>query len=147
MRRASPLAYFDTSVLVKRYVREADSARAAVLIRRHAVLSSAVAPLEALSALTRRRTAGDVRARDFTAILARLRLDRAFWTLVEIDATVRSKAEELVERHAVRTLDAIHLASASVFEISARFDVPFITADLRQRDAAHAEGLHVIWVA
>lgn len=147
MKRASALAYFDTSVLVKRYVREVDSAKAAVLIRRHAVLSSAIAPLEALSALTRRRSEGDVRSRDFAAILARLRLDRELWTTVEVDADVRSKAEELVERHAVRTLDAIHLASAMVFANSARRSIPFITADLRQREAARAEGLNVLWVA
>lgn len=147
MKRACPLAYFDTSVLVKRYVREPDSAKAAVLIKRHAVLSSAIAPLETISGLSRRRSEGDVRARDFAAILTRLRLDRALWTTVEIDADVRGKAEELLERHAVRTLDAIHLASAIVFAINARRSIPFITADLRQREAARAEGLNVLWVS
>ena len=48
-------AYFDTSVLVKRYVREDGSMYARALMRRHRVVSSAVAPLELLSALTRRR--------------------------------------------------------------------------------------------
>lgn len=147
MKRATPFAYFDTSVLVKRYVREPDSAKAAVLMRRHAVLSSAIASLETLSALARRRSEGDIRSRDLAAILGRLRLDRSLWTMIEIDAAVRSKAEELVERHAVRTLDALHVASALVFAVSAQLRVPFITADLRQRDAAQAEGLRVLWVA
>lgn len=67
--------------------------------------------------------------------------------MIEIDDAVRGKAEELVKRHAVRTLDAIHLASALVFAISAPLNIPFITADLRQRVAAQAEGLRVLWVA
>ena len=41
-------AYFDTSVLVKRYVKEAGSSATRRLLQRFRFLSSAVAPVEAL---------------------------------------------------------------------------------------------------
>ena len=47
-------AYFDPSVLVKRYVKEAGSSATRRLLQRFRFLSSAVAPVEALSALSRR---------------------------------------------------------------------------------------------
>ncbi len=43
-------SYFDTSVLVKRYVDEDGSTRARAGLRRYRVVTSSIAPLEALSA-------------------------------------------------------------------------------------------------
>ncbi|MGH7387624.1 MAG: type II toxin-antitoxin system VapC family toxin, partial [Candidatus Methylomirabilales bacterium] len=61
---AGQWAYFDTSVLVKRYVREPGSRRARVLLRRYRFLSSAIAPLEVISALVRRQSAGELTKRN-----------------------------------------------------------------------------------
>ena len=47
----APQAYFDTSVLMKRYVEEAGSIDAAPLFRQFQVVSSTLAPVEMLSAL------------------------------------------------------------------------------------------------
>ena len=54
-------------------------------------------------------------------------------------------AEDLVRRHPVRTLDAIHLAAALTFRNLSGLDVPFATADMRQREAAERTGLSVVW--
>jgi predicted nucleic acid-binding protein len=72
----APLAYFDTSVLVRRYVREPGAARARMLFRRYRFLSSAIAPVEVMSALSRRRAAGELTERDFRAILSRMQTTR-----------------------------------------------------------------------
>lgn len=144
---AAPLAYFDTSVLVKQYLREPGSIRARALLRVHRLLSSVLTPLEAISALGRRRADGDVGERDFAAIMARMRLDRAYWELVEVTEPVLSRAEALIERRAVRTLDAIHVASAVTVQGAFRAPLPFVTADARQREVAQAEALEVIWVS
>jgi predicted nucleic acid-binding protein len=74
----APWAYFDTSVLVKRYVREPSSASARTLLRQYQFLSSAIASLEAISALCRRRATGDLTKRDFAAIMSRIQKDRAY---------------------------------------------------------------------
>lgn|GEM_PF-555623 len=139
-------AYFDTSVLVKRYVGEAGSRLARELLRRHRVLSCAIAPLEALSALSRRRAAGELGERSFGAIVARLRADRDHWELVEVSAAVIGRAEEVIVKAEVRTLDALHIASAAAFQELSGLRVSFVTANERQREAAQRMGLQVAWV-
>jgi predicted nucleic acid-binding protein len=142
----APWAYFDTSVLVKRYVREQGSPRARFLLRRHRFLSSAVAPVEVVSALCRRRAAGELTQQNFAAILTRIREDRAYWQLVEVSPLVLAQAEELVQRAPVTTLDAIHVASAIAFRTASGIRIPFITGDARQQDVAGQAALDVVWV-
>lgn len=143
---AARWAYFDTSVLVKRYVKEEGSAVARRLLQRYRFLSSAIAPVEVLSALSRRRTSGEVAPRDFLAIRSRLHKDRSYWELVEVGAIVLSQAEEVVQKSGLRTLDALHVASALAFQAASGLTIPFITADVRQRDAANNLALNLIWV-
>ena len=144
-----PWAYFDTSVLVKRYVREPGSARARALLRRYGFLSSAVVPVELLSALHRRRATGELPQAGFEAILTRIRRDLAHWALVEVSTALLDRAEQVISRTGVRTLDAIHLASAlhvRAAVAASEIQIPFVTADLPQREAALRLGLDVQWV-
>jgi predicted nucleic acid-binding protein len=142
-----PWAYFDTSVLLERYVREEGSSRARAVLRRHRLLTSALSPLEALSALARRQAAGELRPSDFSMIRVRIRADRPYWHLIEVSALVLDRAEAVMAGSAVRTLDAIHVASALTFQSASGIRVPFVTGDARQQDAAGAESLEVVWVA
>lgn len=142
----APWAYFDTSVLLKRYIREAGSAQARASLRRYRFLSSAIAPVEAMSALCRRRTSGELAEEDFAAILSRIRNDRSYWELVEVTPLVLTYAEELIRTTGVKTLDALHLASVLAFQAMSGIRIPFVTADLRQRDAASQLDLTVVWI-
>jgi predicted nucleic acid-binding protein len=144
--RATRWAYFDTSVLVKRYVKEAGSSASRKLLQRYRFLSSALAPVEALSAFSRRRTTGEITHRDFLAIRSRLYKDRDYWELVELGPIVLSQAEELVQKTGLRTLDAMHVASALMFQAASGLTIPFVTADVRQRDAAESLALNLIWI-
>jgi len=139
-------AYFDTSVLVKRFVDERGSARARALSRRYRFLSSAIAPAEATSAVSRRRAAGDLSEPDVADILERMARERRTWELVAITSLVLSRAEELIRYHTLRTLDAVHVASALIFQTDTGSHVPFVTADARQREAAGRVNLEVVWV-
>ena len=78
---AEALAYFDTSVLIKRYVEEPGSAYARRLMRRYHLLSSVITPVEAVSAVARRYRAGEVTRTHFDAIVARMHADRLYWGL------------------------------------------------------------------
>jgi predicted nucleic acid-binding protein len=140
------LAYFDTSVLVKNYVREAGSARARALLRTYSFLSSAITPVELMSALVRKHSTGELNLQDLPRILARIREDRPYWALLDVGAAVLSQGEELVQKTRMRTLDAIHLASLAVFRSASGSVTTFITADGRQRDAATHLDLDVVWV-
>ena len=140
-------AYFDTSALVKRYVRERGSARVVSLLQRHDVLSSAITPVEILSAFWRRKRSGDLSDENFAATLSRVQSDRLRWELVEVGGTVLSRAEEIVQGAVpMRALDAVHVASLLAFQAASSIQISFVTGDARQRDAANYLGLGVIWV-
>jgi hypothetical protein len=143
---AASRAYFDTSVVAKRYVHESGASFARALLRRHRCVSSALLPLEVVSALRRRREAGDLAPRDCALIEARVSADRERWDLVEVSAAVLTRGEQIVRDTPLRTLDALHVASALVLREAAGLRLRFITADVRQRRAAEAAGLEVVWV-
>lgn len=144
--RQTRWAYFDASVLVKRYVKEQGSATARRLLQQYRFLSSAVAPVEVLSLVNRRRTLGELTQRDCLAIRSRLRKDHNYWELVEVSEVVLHQAEELAQRTGLRTLDAVHLASLLTFQAASGLIVPFITADVRQRKVSETMALNLIWV-
>jgi uncharacterized protein len=137
-------AYFDTSALVKRYVDEAGRREVLRLLHRHDCVTSVVLPVELRSALRRRVSEGTLDSARVPEILKRVATDRAYWTLVEVGSDVLAAAETLVAKHPLRTLDAIHVASAQLF--AARVTAPeliFVSADARQTAAAAAIGLPV----
>jgi len=140
-------AYFDTSALIKRYVRERGSTRVVSLLRRHDLLSSAITPVEVMSALCRRKRNGELSEVNFAATLSRVQSERIRWELVEVGAAVLSRAEEIVQGTVpMRALDAIHVASLTTFQAASGIRIPLITGDGRQRDAATRLGLEVIWI-
>ncbi len=145
---AAPWAYMDTSVLLKRYLEESGTAEARQLLRRCRVVSSAITPVEATSALWRRRALGDVAEADLQAILKRLAEDRSHWEFIDLTTDILDRAEQVIQRAGVRTLDAVHLASALTIQAAngRRRQAQFITSDTRQRDAAAVLGLRVTWV-
>ena len=135
-------AYFDTSALIKRYVDEEGRREVLQLLRRHQCVASAVLSVELRSALRRRVTDGSLDARRIPEILKRFAADREFWALVEVTSDVLRAAEKLVAAHPLRTLDAIHVASAELFaDRLAASELTFVSADARQTAVAAAIGL------
>ena len=141
-------AYFDTSALVKRYIDEIGRREVLQLLRRHECVASAVLPVELRSALRRRVTEGSLGSARVSEILKRVAADRAYWTLVEVGAEVLGAAEKLVAVHPLRTLGAIHVASAQVFAAGvSESDLMFVSADKRQIEAAAVIGLATRFIA
>jgi len=140
------LAYFDTGALVKNYVQEAGSIRVRELLGHYEFVSAAIAPIELYSAVRRRYRLGEITKPNYNSVLSRVKQDRLFWQLVEPVPQVLAKAEEIVVGYNVRTLDAIHLASAIIIQESIGAQLPFITADDRQLAAAHDFKLETISV-
>ncbi len=139
-------AYFDTSVIVKRYVQEIDSPRARRMLGRYRIITSAIAPVEAASALCRRHSLAELAQEDFDAIIARIRADRAYWELIDLGSSVLARAEDLLRQAPARTLDALHLASALLFQKEAGIALPFVTADRKQGAAASGLGLRTVQI-
>ncbi len=134
--------YFDTSALVKRYVDEPGRREVLRLLRRNECVTSALLPVELRSGLRRRVAEGSLDAAQLPAILKHVAADRPYWTLIEVGTDVLAGAETLVAAHPIRTLDAVHVASAQLF--AARVSMPgltFVSADKRQTETAVAVGL------
>jgi predicted nucleic acid-binding protein len=134
--------YFDTSALAKRYVDEPGRREVLRLLRQNECVTSAVLPVELRRSLRRRVADGSIDAARLPAILKQVAVDRAYWTLIEVGIAVLAGAETLVAAHPIRTLDAIHVASAQLF--AARASTPgltFVSADKRQTETARAVGL------
>ena len=139
-------AYFDSSVLLKRYIRETGTDRAVVLTRRHLIVSAAIAPLEMRSALRRVEADGGLSGKAFQAALKRIQAERERWDLVVISAEILQSAERLTIDLNIRSLDSIHIACALQCQSRLGRRLPFITADLRQKAAAQKLGLEIISV-
>ena len=137
-------AYFDSSVLLKRYVRENGSDRALALTYRHLIISAAIAPLEMMSALRRVEADGGLSTKAFQAAVKRIQAERERWDLVAISTETLQSAERLTIDLKIRSLDAIHLACALTCQSRLKRRLPFVTADLRQGDAGQKLGLEII---
>jgi uncharacterized protein len=135
-------AYFDTSALVKRYVDEPGRRAVLQLLRQHEVVTSAVLPIELRGSLRRRVADGSLEMDRLPLILDRVAADRPYWTLVEVGADVLAIAETLVATYPIRTLDALHVASAQLFARRASVaGLTFVSGDKRQTETATAVGL------
>lgn len=128
---AERATYVDSSALVKLAVRELESAALRRYLSRHRPLvSSALARTEVVRALLPLGPEAVRRGRD---VLARVDLLRISNRVLD--------AAAVLEPPGLRSLDAIHLASAEQLGSDLR---AFVTYDERLADAATGRGLRVI---
>jgi uncharacterized protein len=136
------LYYFETSALVKLYVREPGTDRALALAARSsenrlAILS--LSQVEFRSALRRREIPGHVATHLLEAF--RRHVETRFVTQMVTDF-VLDIASTLVDRHALRAFDAVQLAGYVALKNSAGSDVPvFVCSDQELLSAAKQEGM------
>ncbi len=129
--------YVDSSALLKRYVDEPDSDRWNELLSSDAAwLTSRLTWVEVLRNLSRRLPPEVV-----TAARSAFRLDWERCLVVEIDAALAEEAGSIADLTGAQSLDAVHLAALSR---SGPGQIPLLTADLRQAQAARALGWTVL---
>lgn len=143
------VAFVDTSALAKRYdKREAGSGDIAALCEdsRVQVLVSVLTRLEMASVLAHKGREGKLSpARQVQAwdlFQADYELE---YTVVPLDDAVIDGSEELLFRYALRTWDAVQIATACMAAgtIAPIDDLLFVTADRQQAAAAAGEGLDI----
>ncbi len=105
--------------------------------------ASSLAQIEVRSAIRRRQRGGDISQIDADSALAQLELE---WRrLIEhpLTSAVTSHSLAIVDRHFLRSLDAIQLATAVAAQATMRGQqVTFVCADERLLKSAHLEGLN-----
>lgn len=142
------MAYWDTSCLVKLYAPEADSAVfKARVVNGATVVTCEIARMELWATLCRKEAEGDLGAGGARKALEAYDSDVASGQIAveAMDAAVAAEYETIIENFhgqtpalPLRTLDAIHLASAKV---SGESEV--IATDKRLREAALVLGFSV----
>ncbi len=131
--------FLDTSAFVKRYVEEPGSdAVAAVLAEAEDLVVSSLCLPECISAFRRLTRDGHVSEGEYERLKNHLLGDLDDAAVCHVVPEVLELAVDHLERHPLRTLDALQLACA-------RATLPdlFVTADRKQAEAARMEGLAV----
>jgi predicted nucleic acid-binding protein len=127
--------YLDSSAIVKLIGVESETAALLRWLGRHAntdLVTSALSEVEVPRALRRTRPSSLALA---AGVLRRF--DR-----IDVNNAVRATAAAYTEPH-LRSLDAIHLATAEVLIASGKAISAFVSYDRRQHEAARAAGLTV----
>jgi predicted nucleic acid-binding protein len=140
-----PFAYFDTSTYLKLYVSESGSASASTYAQKNRIVSSAILALECFSALSRKKKERELSAREFDTIRRQLKNDSSYMEIIKLTDEVIEKAEAIVLKSTARPLDAIHIASAIIFQNEIKIALPFFTSDRKQHEAALNEGLKAVF--
>jgi predicted nucleic acid-binding protein len=143
--------YVDSSVLVKRHVREMGTEWFRALVNSNAgnlMITSRISMVEVYSALSRRRRESVLTIEDYGQLAADFTsICLAEYQLVELTDVVVEQARALFSRHPLRAYDAVQLASALLTqETLLDAGLPplvFLTADARLLSAAQAEGLTI----
>lgn len=131
---------FDSSAFAKRYVEEDNSQAVDDLCRTTTELALSILCVpEVVSALNRRLREKRLSRPQYLAAKARLANDVADAVIIEVTPAVISRTILLLEAYPLRTLDAIHVASALEWGAER-----FVSADERQRKAARHSGLATI---
>src|SRR6266567_5948645 len=146
-----PLSYLDSSALVKLYLPEIGSGWVIALVGREPVAISALTLAEMASALGRHRREGHLSIEQQGAYYEEFRVEVEGFTISALTGSVVQQAAAILLQpsapHVLRTLDALHIASARiVFERARRRQEAvgaFVSADRVLNDAARWAGLAV----
>jgi hypothetical protein len=106
------------------------------------VVCSRLTLIESHRAIRRAVVVGELREADAAEVRAALAQAAARWAILEISSEVAARAEQAFPVEPIRTLDALHLASALVL-LHAVPDLVVVTTDLRVRDNAVQLGFDV----
>lgn len=140
-------AYFDTAIIIKLYVREANSSDVVRLVSDFPVpyLLMPWQNIEVLTAIRLKAFRKEINLEEMQASLAAFKEDvrlRRWVGRPYSERRVFELVRDLSDRHAAslgcRTLDLVHVATAIVAGVAI-----FVTFDERQRTVASLEGLTV----
>jgi uncharacterized protein len=103
--------------------------------------TATIAYAEMYSGLTRRHRDGDLSATDYASACEQFERDWSSYVRIHLDGDVLAAARLVIQRHALRGFDGIHLASALTLQNRWDETVVVIAADQRLLRAAATEGL------
>jgi predicted nucleic acid-binding protein len=147
-----PIVYVETSALIKKYIQEVGSDVIGELFEHQSTIGlfsiSVLATLELKSALARLQRGGRITDPDRNDLLAEFWSDSTLFSIaMSVDNLLLDEAGEFLDKSALRTLDAMHFASAMRLKsLAERTDetLVMVTSDLELVSAWEAEGFVTI---
>jgi len=133
------MRYFDASALAKRYVREKGSLKVRRLLASDSRVTSRYSAVEIASALARRVREGAISRDDCERALTALTEDLTAMLVVEVTPEVVTRAQALLQRHALRAGDAVQLASCLHLREELEEPITLVAFDDRLAAAARKE--------
>jgi len=136
------LTYLDTSCLAKLFLAEADAPQVRQIIQASDSLASSwISYVEMRSVFSRRLREKLLTAHEFRRALDVFEADWKGYAKINVGEDLILTAGELAHKHRLRSLDAIHLASALTVQNEFEEPITFLSADERLLTAAHKEKL------
>nr|VFJ59807.1 MAG: hypothetical protein BECKFM1743C_GA0114222_102563 [Candidatus Kentron sp. FM]VFJ62807.1 MAG: hypothetical protein BECKFM1743A_GA0114220_103163 [Candidatus Kentron sp. FM]VFK13067.1 MAG: hypothetical protein BECKFM1743B_GA0114221_102654 [Candidatus Kentron sp. FM] len=131
--------FFDSSAFVKRFIEEDGSREVDAWCERASRLGLSILCIpEMVSALNRKIREGELSTEHYWPIKEQIAKEIEDAQIVELTPEVVEKSIGLLERHVLRSLDALHIACALAWGA----DV-FVSSDKRQIRASRDSGLAV----
>lgn len=139
------MIYFDSSALVKRYLKEKGTdVVLSLTTQEEFVVTSKLAYPELLSAFMRKRRAGELGEEPLQSVLDRLDADWAELFIIEMHVELLPIVKSLIGKYPLKGADSIHLASALWLESMTRTEVTFVASGLNLLNAAAVENLKIL---
>ena len=138
------ILYLDSSALAKRYLAESGSAEVGRLIRQATPAGTSIlARAEVPAALAKAARLNWLERGDAKRLAEAFRADWASLFVVQATEAVMSLADTLAWEHGLRGYDAVHLASALVWQSAVNEPLTVATFDRQMWQAAPSAGLPV----
>jgi len=136
------ISFFDSSAFAKRFIEESGSNEIEkICFDSESIAVSSICFPEIISALNRRLRESSISKKDYLLIKERLIEEFEHIEIINVVPEVIAKSITLLEKNSLRTLDAIHVASALMWKPDL-----FVSADKRQVVAAKKAGMKVRFV-
>ncbi len=114
-------------------------------VKRHGSIATAtIAYAELYAGVTRKYRDGLLSDKQYALVCKDIEGDWHAYIVVELDRDILERARVVIQRHALRGFDAIHLASALSLKTETNQELLFLASDQRLLKAASAEQLPIL---
>lgn len=143
-----PDYYFDTSALVKLYIQEKGSDRLRQVLKQNEdnrIFILELTLLEAHSTLWRLEREHKISTTDAKRFITQIDQDgKSRYFVEQISEQVTTEASRLIDKHPLRSLDALQLAGCVLASQAYHLSLIFVCADYRLCAAATAERIAIL---
>lgn len=139
------MIYFDSSALVKRYLKEKGSGRLREIAgSAPAISTSKLAYPEILSAFARKRKEKNITESELHLTVRRFENDWNSFFVIEFQDELLPIISKVIKRHCLKGADSVHLSSALWLQHAMKENCAFVASDINLLKAAESEKLSII---